>query len=142
MICRAAQSRLLNNHACRRARAERSTRWRRAQVECQERCGLNCVAPAVQCSASRSIANPSDPAGEVELRPSADALEVRTLLPLEAERLRVLDAIARTKLPVLLLGESGTGKEVLARRARPERSCWSEIKSVATSSRRTTSAAA
>jgi DNA-binding NtrC family response regulator len=36
-------------------------------------------------------------------------------LPLEADRLRLLGNIARTKLPVLLLGESGTGKEVLAR---------------------------
>lgn len=39
----------------------------------------------------------------------------RTLLPQEADRLRLLGAIAPTKLPVLLLGESGTGKELLAR---------------------------
>lgn len=39
----------------------------------------------------------------------------RTLLPGEAERLRLLTTIARTQLPVLLLGESGTGKELLSR---------------------------
>src|ERR1041384_1128475 len=43
------------------------------------------------------------------------APEPSSLLPLEAERVRLLHSIARTKLPILLLGESGTGKEVLAR---------------------------
>lgn len=38
-----------------------------------------------------------------------------SLLPREAEQLRLLGSIARTKLPILLLGETGTGKEVLAR---------------------------
>ncbi|RYZ02012.1 MAG: FHA domain-containing protein [Myxococcales bacterium] len=48
--------------------------------------------------------------GGVELEPAPVSL-----LPAEAEQLRVLSSIARTKLPVLLLGETGTGKEVLAR---------------------------
>ncbi|HET9959504.1 MAG TPA: sigma 54-interacting transcriptional regulator [Polyangiaceae bacterium] len=49
-------------------------------------------------------------------------MQVRTLVPHEAEQLRILNAIARTKLPVLLLGESGTGKELLARQIH----AWSE----------------
>jgi transcriptional regulator with AAA-type ATPase domain len=62
-----------------------------------------------------ALSTPVEVAPEVELGPSASGLQVRTLLPLEADRLRLLSNIARTKLPVLLLGESGTGKEVLAR---------------------------
>jgi DNA-binding NtrC family response regulator len=62
-----------------------------------------------------ALPTPAEVASEVELGPSAHGSQVRTLLPLEADRLRLLGNIARTKLPVLLLGESGTGKEVLAR---------------------------
>ncbi len=52
---------------------------------------------------------------EDDLASDEGALGPRTLLPQEAERLRLLVSISRTKLPVLLLGETGTGKEVLAR---------------------------
>jgi DNA-binding NtrC family response regulator len=52
---------------------------------------------------------------EVELGETKAEQGARTLLPLEAERLRLLSSISCTKLPVLLLGESGTGKELLAR---------------------------
>ncbi|HET9931600.1 MAG TPA: sigma 54-interacting transcriptional regulator [Polyangiaceae bacterium] len=62
-----------------------------------------------------ALGTPGGPARELELGPSTDGLQVRSLLPLEEERMRVLSAMARTPLPVLLLGESGTGKEVLAR---------------------------
>jgi transcriptional regulator with AAA-type ATPase domain len=62
-----------------------------------------------------ALLTPADTPMEVEVGASAKECQVRTLLPLEAGRLRVLSTIARTKLPVLLLGESGTGKEVLAR---------------------------
>ena len=66
------------------------------------------------------LPTPAGIASEVELGSNASGVQVRTLLPLEADRLRVLGAIARTKLPVLLLGESGTGKEVLARAVHAE----------------------
>ena len=62
-----------------------------------------------------ALPTPPDAPSELELGPRTGRLPVRSLLPLEEERLRVLGAIARTKLPILLIGESGTGKEVLAR---------------------------
>ena len=62
-----------------------------------------------------ALPTPPSTLREVELGPVASGPQVRTLLPQEADRLRLLNAIARTRLPVLLLGESGTGKEVLAR---------------------------
>jgi len=62
-----------------------------------------------------ALPTPTEAASELELGPCESGLHARSLLPLEQDRLRVLCAIARTKLPVLLLGESGTGKEVLAR---------------------------
>ncbi len=62
-----------------------------------------------------ALPTPVGAESELELGPATSELQVRTLLPLEEDRLRVLHSIARTKLPVLLLGESGTGKEVLAR---------------------------
>ena len=62
-----------------------------------------------------ALPTPAGASLELELGPSAGGPQVRSLLPLEADRLRVLSAIARSKLPILLLGESGTGKELLAR---------------------------
>ena len=48
-----------------------------------------------------------------ELTQLADGL--KTLLPAHAHDLTVLQNVARSPLPLLLLGETGTGKEVLAR---------------------------
>lgn len=61
------------------------------------------------------VPTPPRAAGDLEVGEARDEATPRTLLPLEAEQLRLLGSIARTKLPVLLLGESGTGKELLAR---------------------------
>jgi transcriptional regulator with AAA-type ATPase domain len=61
------------------------------------------------------LPTPATATSELELGPSTCGAHARSLLPLEEDRLRELSAIARTKLPVLLLGDSGTGKEVVAR---------------------------
>ncbi|HEX2574601.1 MAG TPA: sigma 54-interacting transcriptional regulator [Polyangia bacterium] len=46
---------------------------------------------------------------------ASPAQGLTTLVPGHDERLRALEPVARSQVPVLLLGETGTGKEVLAR---------------------------
>jgi transcriptional regulator with GAF, ATPase, and Fis domain len=56
------------------------------------------------------------PSGSPEVAEVDDATDgLATLIPALAAEVRVLEKVARSRIPILLLGETGTGKEVTAR---------------------------
>jgi len=68
--------------------------------------------------AARTLLVFFDPGGSADpgdLHVAVDGDVLDTLAPELAERFAVLDRLARSRTPVLLLGETGTGKELVAR---------------------------